>query len=461
MIIMPNYFLYVRKSTDTEDKQVRSIDDQLAVLRSLAKEQGLKISEEFVEKWSAKTPGRLIFNEMLKKLQAGKASGIICWKLDRLARNPVDAAQIQWLLQQGTIQHIQTHDRSYYPSDNVMLMNMEFGIANQYIRDLSTNTKRGMYEKAKRGDFPGLAPIGYLNNLRTNTIVIDRKKAAIVKAAFELYVHGNSRLEDISTFFVEQDLLSRNGKPFKRDKITRILSNPIYCGLFQFSGELYQGNHQPIVSKQLFDTVQKVLRDRSRPHKQSTNNPQALCGLFRCGECSRAITAEAKTKIQQNGNTHHYIYYRCTKKNTQCSQPFIRQEDLTQKLSNTLSQFVMPQEWASELSKMAEENSNQAAETTAAFVQGLRSKVTEIDRKLQRLLTAYLDQDIEQEPYRSEKNRLVSEKHSLEEQIARLVQKSNAWLEPLREWLKQAQTLGEIAISPDLTPKKSAAQTCF
>ena len=144
-----NYFLYARKSTDTEDKQVRSIDDQLAVLRSLAKEENLIVSEEFVEKQSAKTPGRPIFNEMLTKLNKGQAQGIIGWKLDRLARNPVDAAQISWMLQEGKIQHIQTYDRSYYPEDNVLIMSMEFGMANQYIRDLSTNTKRGMYEKAK------------------------------------------------------------------------------------------------------------------------------------------------------------------------------------------------------------------------------------------------------------------------------------------------------------------------
>ena len=60
-----DYFLYARKSTDVEDKQVRSIEDQLAVLRALAKEQGLHIVQEFMEKQSAKMPGRPVFNEMM------------------------------------------------------------------------------------------------------------------------------------------------------------------------------------------------------------------------------------------------------------------------------------------------------------------------------------------------------------------------------------------------------------
>ena len=156
---MQNYFLYARKSTDVEDKQVRSIEDQLAVLRVLAKTEGLKISAEFIEKQSAKMPGRPIFNEMMERIQKGEAEGIICWKLDRLARNPVDGGQISWMLQRGIIQHIQTNDRSYRSTDNVLMMSVEFGMANQYILDLSSNTKRGLYQKAERGDYPGLAPL--------------------------------------------------------------------------------------------------------------------------------------------------------------------------------------------------------------------------------------------------------------------------------------------------------------
>ena len=161
---MINYFLYARKSTDVEDKQVLSIESQLAELRDVAKRENLNIADEFIEKRSAKMPGRPIFNDMLRRIQTGEAQGIICWKIDRLARNPVDGGQIQWLLQQGVIQHIQTHDRSHYPNDNVLMMSVELGMANEYIRQLSANTARGLRQKARQGDFPGKAPFGYINN---------------------------------------------------------------------------------------------------------------------------------------------------------------------------------------------------------------------------------------------------------------------------------------------------------
>ena len=92
----------------------------------------------------------------------------------------MDGGQVSWLLQRGVVQHIATNDRSYYPTDNVLMMSVEFGVANQYILDLATNTKRGLYEKVKRGEYPSLAPVGYINDPRTKTIIMDRKKAKII-----------------------------------------------------------------------------------------------------------------------------------------------------------------------------------------------------------------------------------------------------------------------------------------
>ncbi len=157
------------------------------------KKEGLTITDEFVEKRTAKMPGRQIFNEMITRIQKGEAQGIICWKLDRLARNPVDGGQISWVVQQSIIQHILTHDKSYYSSDIVLMMFVEFGMANQFIRDLSTNVKRGLRAKVKRGEFSSTAPTGYLNDTRKRTIVVDRKKSKVIREAFELYSQGERR----------------------------------------------------------------------------------------------------------------------------------------------------------------------------------------------------------------------------------------------------------------------------
>jgi len=97
------FFLYARKSTDVEDKQVRSIEDQIAELRVFAKQENLNIVDVLIEKQSAKIPGRPIFGEMLKRVEQGEANGILAWHADRLARNSVDGGRIIYLLDIGKL----------------------------------------------------------------------------------------------------------------------------------------------------------------------------------------------------------------------------------------------------------------------------------------------------------------------------------------------------------------------
>jgi hypothetical protein len=373
----------------------------------------------------------------------------------------VDGGQISWFLQRGIIQHIQTNERNYRPTDNVLLMSVEFGMANQFILDLSNNTKRGLREKVRRGEYPSRADIGYLNDTRTKTIVLDKRKSKIIKEMFELAALGESTLEALSLFLKDKGVVSKNGKILKRDRIKYILTNPFYYGFFRYAGEIHQGKHQSIVSKQLWDKVQEALKKRSHQRDNPKNQPKPLCGLLKCGECGRSITAETKTKNQKNGNIHTYLYYRCTKKNTRCSQLSVRDTELDSQLTAILKTFVMPKEWAEQLNAMADKDDKDSARSVAVVVQDLRSQTEDIERKLQRLLNAYLDQDIEQEVYRTQKNDLVSVKKSLEEQIARLEQQRTIWLAPLREWIQDAEKLGEITLSPELHPKKSFAQKIF
>src|SRR3989338_2586803 len=259
-----NYFLYARKSTDVEDKQILSIEAQLVELRALARRDGLEIAEEFVEKRSAKAPGRPLFGDMMSRIQKGEAHGIICWKIDRLARNSVDGGQVQWLLQQGVIKHIQTHDRSHYPNDNVLMMSVELGMANEYIRQLSANTARGLRQKARQGIYPGLAPIGYLNDPRTKTIRVHKKNAVLLREMFERYASGNATLDTLATMLENAGVMSKGNHRVHISRISFVLQNPFYYGHFRYAGELYDGTHTPLISKSLYDKANAVLRSRGR-----------------------------------------------------------------------------------------------------------------------------------------------------------------------------------------------------
>ncbi len=268
------YFIYSRKSTEEEDSQVLSIESQIEELRDLARKLNLPVTDILTESKSAKAPGRKVFNEMIKKLQQGEANGIISWKLDRLARNPIDGGQVSWMLQQGFIKHIQTAERGYYPEDNVILMNLEFGMANQFIRDLSTNVTRGMKTKVEKGWLPGLAPLGYLNDYsRTKTekdIIKDPERFNLVQKMWHLLLKGNHtapKIVDIANEewgFRTRKFRKQGGKPLSRSRIYKMFTDPFYCGLIRYKGRLYPGKHEPMVTADEFDRVQLLLDKKGR-----------------------------------------------------------------------------------------------------------------------------------------------------------------------------------------------------
>src|SRR3989344_93107 len=395
------FFLYARKSTDTEDKQVLSIEAQLTELRAFAKQEDLEITDEFIEKQSAKMPGRPIFNEMLQKIENGQADGILAWHPDRLARNSVDGGKIVYLLDCGQLLNLKFPTFWFEnTSQGKFMLSIAFGQSKYYVDSLSENTKRGLRQKVRRGEYPGIAVVGYLNDIRTKTISVDRRKAPIIKSAHELYAQNESRLVDISDFLAVKGITTRTGKPLTKDQVKYILSNPFYYGYFRYCGELHEGKHQPVITKKLFDEVQEVLKLRGRPQKFKSE-PQIFCGLLSCGTCGMSITGEYKVKRQKNGNTHEYTYYRCTKKHKtiKCPEPCIRQEELGRQISALLQTVSLPANWAAKLNEMLENDEKLAAQSCAAFVQEGRITIQSLQSKLQRLLDSYLDQDIEREIY--------------------------------------------------------------
>lgn len=185
------YFLYARKSSDSEDRQVQSIESQVTKLKQLAQEQHLKIIKTFTEAKSAKKPGnRVVFEEMMDALENGEADGILCWQVNRLSRNPVDSGRVSWLLQQNVIKSIQTYDREYLPGDNVIIFSVEAASSNQYILDLSKNVKRGLETKLNKGWLPNLAPAGYLNDKVENIITKDAERFSLISKMWELMLTG-------------------------------------------------------------------------------------------------------------------------------------------------------------------------------------------------------------------------------------------------------------------------------
>ena len=451
------YFLYARKSTDVEDKQILSIDAQINELREFAEREHLIIVEELIEKQSAKTPGRPVFNAMLERIEAGEADGILAWHADRLARNSVDGGRIIYLLDTGKIKSLK-FPRSWFentPQGKLMLHN-DFGFSKYYVDALSENTKRGLREKIRRGEYPGRAPFGYMNDSRVKRICVDRERAPIVKEVFERYATGTETLESLRYLFDKRGVQTSTGNLVGSTFISAILSNPIYYGHFNYVGEIYEGKHEPIISKKLFDAVGAVLKRRWRySPTENKNEPKAFLGLLRCGDCGMGVTCEV-----QKGHT----YYRCTKKNKTahwCSQPYIREEDLDKEISDLLKPYSLRADWADEMLTRVKEEKKQIAQSAKLMASQKGVEIEKINLRLQKLLDSFLDGIIDREAYVAEKSKGMSQKKSLEEQSATLLKGRADWLEPFQNWIITAKNAGEIAVSGSLQEKRVLALEVF
>jgi len=152
------YFLYARKSTEDEARQVMSIEAQLAELADFAKRENIEIAEQFIESKSAKKPGREVFNKMIQKIYDSKEPvGILAWHPDRLARNSVDGGQIIYLIDIGKIASLRFPTFWFEPTpQGLFMLQVAFDQSKYYSDNLSENVKRGISSKTRISSFSSI-----------------------------------------------------------------------------------------------------------------------------------------------------------------------------------------------------------------------------------------------------------------------------------------------------------------
>ncbi len=432
------FFIYTRKSTDTEDRQVRSISDQLAELKELALKENIEVADVFVEKQTAKVPGRPVFNEMLLRIEQNEASGILAWHPDRLARNSVDGGKIIYLLDTGKITELKFPTFWCDPTpQGKFMLSIAFSQSKYYVDNLSENIKRGKRNKVKDGIWPQMSPLGYINE--NGKIVLDSEIAPLIKKTFEAYSSGSFTLRQLRDKFNELGLKRKSGKELAVSNYQKLLKNPIYTGLMLYNGEIFEGKHEPIISKKLFDFVQEVMMRKSKP-KGKGLKPFLYRGFFRCGECGCFITTET-----QKG--HNYL--RCTKRKNPCEQKYVREELVTSQIQEEIKKVSLPLDW---LSWMIEENrKDQSSEiqSSTLFADNLRAEISLLDSKIEKLMTAYLESALSLEEYRDAKSTLVASKQLLKEKLSAFEQKANNRFELTEKFLKYNIELANEGINEE------------
>ena len=445
------FFLYARKSTEDEDRQVMSIEAQLSELEQFAKREKLRIVERFIESKSAKSPGRVQFNKMIEKIYSfNEPVGILAWHPDRLARNSVDGGQVIYLIDIHKIAALRFPTFWFEPTpQGLFMLQVAFGQSKYYSDNLSENVKRGMRQKLRRGEWLNIAPVGYVNNPKTRNIEPDPVKAKIIHAIYEEFAAGKHSLESARYRLGFFGLVSRSGTVLGKSAVQRILSNPVYTGRIICKGEAYQGNFEPLIGNELFEAVQEQLKQRSKPRKSRHKHDFPFTGLFTCGECGGAITAQ-----YGKGNGGTYIYYRCSKKFGKCSQPYMRDELMLKQIRGLLQKVSLPDGWVTAAFAQLERWEEEERGKLQSFAQKQAHTLIEIQSKLDKLVNGFLDGIIEKDAYLKKKDELIKRKIELEQQQTHFGQRVKLWVEPMREWLETARKAGKLAFSQDYPDMK-------
>lgn len=340
------YCLYCRKSTESEEKQALSIDSQAKEMLQLAQKENLNVTEILRESHSAKAQGqRPVFNEMLEGIRAGKFNSILTWHPDRLARNAGDLGALVDLMDQHLIQEIRTYGQKFTNNPSEKFLLMILGSQSKLENDnKSVNVKRGMKAKCSLGLWPGMAPTGYVNSKNVDQkgqVFLDPVRAPIIKEMFSKVANDGWSGKKIYLWLREVGFTSRNGKPFAFSNVYMALNNHFYYGSYEYpkgSGQWYQGKHQPIISKDIFDAAQQQLHLQHRA--KNKNKEFAFTKLMTCGLCGSGITAQEKFKNLKDGGVNKYVYYGCAKtKDVNCKCGYLREEELISQLITLIDQI--------------------------------------------------------------------------------------------------------------------------
>lgn len=282
-------------------------------------------------------------------------------------------------------------------------------LASQYSNNLSEETKKGLYEKAAQGHYPGNQKRGYRTigdiGHKVWFVDTDSQDAKFIPVAFELYDSGNFTLKTLSQRMFEQGWKSSVGKPISASEMHNMLTDCFYCGQFIWHDKRYEGKHTPLISKEMFyrvqDRLNRKLTGKYRKHAFLFND-----GLLICGECGRYVTAEL-----QKGHS----YYHCTKHATNCSQKkYMREEKIEEQVLQILNSLVINNpkllEW---VRKALKENHSSEIDYHRTTVKDLDEQLLQVNKRLNTLYDDRVDGVINKEFYEEKKRQYEEQQQAI------------------------------------------------
>jgi len=401
---------YARVSSREQEREGYSIPAQRKLLAEYARTRGFQIEREFIDVESAKNPGRKEFGEMLRLLEKGdNCRVVLVEKTDRLYRNRTDALSFESLIEKRSVEiHLVKEARvigKNSRSQDKFMHDIHVAVAKHYVENLKEEVKKGMREKAEQGIYPGRAPIGYRNNSITRAIDVDQERAPIVKRIFEMYASGNYSLSTLRTA-----VLNEFGIKLSRAYFETILKNRFYLGYFVWQGVDYKGVHAPIISCDLFAAAREVFSGRNKPKYRKHNF--AFAGLLTCAHDACTVTTEL-----QKGK---YVYYRCSHGRGKCSLPYMREQDVSDRMGDLLKDIYVPESVAQKIVGSLQADSTHAESLRQQRMSETQQRLAALHARMDHMYEDKLDGKIDEEFWTRKMNEWREQERTLESQLSSL-----------------------------------------
>ena len=443
------YIQYSRKSSEPKERQIVSIPDQNRECDQCSLQNDLNVVCRLEESKSAFKPHeRPEFDKMIDLIRTGKVDAILTWKPDRLCRNPEEGGIVLQLLQDKVLKEIRTAlGEIYTPDSDHLVLQIHFGMANQFSRNLSQNVKRGQKYKCERGEYPRKALIGYegygetgIRNIRPHKF-----EAPLIKEVFELAATGNYSLGRLVGHLHKGGLKTKKGKRIGKSHLHAILTCSTYYGYFYWNGELHQGSYEPLIAKGLFDAVQKAIKDRSKPKTTSWVNPYSA--LIKCKVCGCAITQTVKNKFyKQTERSATYSYQHCTHKRGKCDQSPITTNKLEELILEQIEKITIDEEvWKLGI-KLLKAKHNYEAKENISRMSTFQQRYRELTEKLNHLIDMRADEELTPEEFQPQKERILKDQADVKSLMSDNEVSSHNWLELVENFLNTAFYARELII---------------
>lgn len=434
------YFLYARKSTESEERQVLSIGSQKEKINYIF--PNMTIVDTLEESKSAFKPyERTTFQEMIDRIKKGEADGIVAWHPDRLSRNEIDAATITYFIRTGIIKDLKFGSYNFDNSpEGVMMLQMALSQSQYSSSKLSKDVKRGLGTKLKMGVRPNKACQGWTNDYESprgmKTINVDQKRFPLLRKCWDLMLTGNFSppqiLEKLNNEWGYRTPKSKKlgGKVLSRSGIYKMFTNRFYCGqIKQQDGSWTIGSHKPMVTIAEYDRVQRLLGSKGNPRAKQYD----FCykPLLICGECQGSVTAETKDKrLKSTGELKEYTFYHCThNKDKSCKQRSIEERELSKMMKAEMDKYtILPKfkDWALEMLN----KNNDIEITQRSKIQEMQAgSILQIQREIDSLTQMRYRELINDNEYLKEKKDLQDKMAKLKEELGDTEKRAENWLE--------------------------------